>query len=259
MVLVVFLPYIYVFAKNGVSHQVEYWAYLGNYMSGTLGIVSIFLLYITYREQRFTNHIDQFEKLFFYHVDNIKKLQQGHQEVIQTLYNKIVGLFLYVGDYQFNNEFTKEQVRSVIQYAYSYFVNNGHKHYLFEILFQYIEYTLNHVEKDALIDSKDHYSMEIKIILKLETKIMMFCYILVKDKKNLLDMCIRYEIFKDWELENDMFNQIVSMYCNYSQPVIERSDAKVTIDLYKIDNNTTFFDILKYLQKMDSSEDGVPI
>jgi membrane protein DedA with SNARE-associated domain len=61
MILTVLLPYMIVFAQNSISHQNEDWSHLGGYISGTLGIVSIFLLYLTYREQRATNDYHRIE------------------------------------------------------------------------------------------------------------------------------------------------------------------------------------------------------
>ena len=183
MVVVVFIPYILVFARNGISHQTQDWSYLGSYIGGTLGIVSVFLLYITYREQRRTNHVDHFEKTLLYHVDNIVKLQEKNKETIRFISDKIVGLFFYLGEYEYNNEYNKEQAEKVIGYTYSnILLNTKQLNRSFEDLCRYIEYSLFHIEKDNIIDDKIIFAQEINIVLSLELKVVLFCFTISNKK-----------------------------------------------------------------------------
>ena len=249
LVLIVFAPYIIVFAKNGISQQTQDWSYLGSYIGGTLSVVSIFLLYITYREQRRTNHIDHFMKAAAYHVDSIVKLQEKNKETIRFLSDKIVGLFFYLGEYEYNNEYTKEEAEKVIGYSYSDLtINTQHNNRSFEDVFQYIGYAFNHIEDDTLIEGKSNYVKEIDSVLTLDSKVILFCYIVSYNRWDLLKICDKYCIFRDWNMENDMFNHVVSMFCKNSKAIPKPSESPLIPDLYEIKDNTTFYDILEHLK-----------
>ena len=61
--------FVYHFACSSFSNNVSDWGDFGSYMSWVIGLVSVFLVYITYNEQRRTNNISQFENSFW----NLKK------------------------------------------------------------------------------------------------------------------------------------------------------------------------------------------
>lgn len=252
MILTVLLPYIIVFAQNGISHQNEDWSHLGGYISGTLGIVSIFLLYLTYREQRSTNHIEHFEDIFYKHIDEIVRLQKEHKEIIEYLCNNFLGIFFYLGEYHYSNEYTKAQAESVIQYVYSHFNNVELKNRAFENVLRYVEYTLKQVEDDVLIDAKEFYSLEIKNNLSSETKIVLFFYIISERNLNVIKMFDKHNFFKELNIDNDMFKFIVSMFCMSSDPISETDESQWIPDLFEIKDNTTFYDILDHIKEMDS-------
>lgn len=246
------LPYIVVFSQNGISQDIEDWAHLGGYISGTLGVISIFLLYLTYREQRMTNHVEHFEKILYKHLDEINRLQEKHHEKIEYLCNKLLGLFIYVGGYHYNNEFTQKQVEGVIQYAYSHFINIELNDRASEDVFRYVEYTLKLVEEDALIDSKEFYSLEIKNKLVTETKVVSFFYFISEKNLEALKLFDKYKFFKDLNVDNEMFKFVVSMFCVVSDSITETDESQWIPDLYEIKDNITFDDIVNHLQEIES-------
>lgn len=252
MILTVLLPYLIVFAQNGISHQNEDWSHLGGYISGTLGIVSIFLLYLTYREQRTTNHIEHFEKILYKHIDEIVRLQEEHKEIIEYLCKNFLGLFFYLGEYHYNNEYSKAQAESVIRYVYSRFKNVELNDRTFEDLLRYIEYSLKQVEDDDLIESKELYSLEIKNNLTTETKVVLFFYIISERNLDVLNVFDKHNFFKELNIENDMFKFIVSMFCMSSDPISETDESQWIPDLFEIKDNTTFYDILDHIKEMES-------
>ena len=248
MVLVSIIPYVFVFAKNGISDKIEDWAFFGGYIGGTLFICSIFLLYITYREQRKTNHRDHFEKMLLYHIDNITKLQKDHQNSIQFLYDKIIGLFPF-DDNQNHKDISKAKAEKVIGYMYSSIINVELKNKKIEEFFHYIEYSLIHIENDMIIDYKENYAMEIEIIMSLESKVAFLCYIITYNKKELLNLCDKYGFYSKWYIENDMFVHFVSLFCRKTFLVKgEEDDSQLRLDLFEINDNTTFYDVLDYIE-----------
>lgn len=252
MILTVLLPYMIVFAQNGISHQNEDWSHLGGYISGTLGIVSIFLLYLTYREQRATNHTEHFEKIIYKHIDEIVRLQTEHKEVIEYLYKNFLSLFLYIGEYHYSNEYTKAQAEGVIKYVYSHLKNVELNDRSFEDLLRYIEYSLKQVEDDNLIESKELYSLEIKNSLTTETKVVLFFYIISERNRYVLEIFDIHNFFRELNVDNDMFKFILSMFCMSSDPISETDESQWIPDLFEIKDNTTFYDIIDHIKEMDS-------
>ena len=256
MILIVLLPYMIVFAQNGISHQNEDWSHFGGYISGTLGIVSIFLLYLTYREQRATNHIEHFEKIFYKHIDKIVRLQKKHTKVIEYLCNKFLGLFLYPGEYHYSYEYTKAQAERVIQYVYSHYKNVELRDRSFEDVLRYIEYSLNQIENDNLIDAKDFYSLEIKNNLTTETKVVLFFYLISEKSIDVLNLFNKRKFFKDLNIDNEMFKFIVSMFCVSSDSITESDESPRTPDLFEIKDNTTFYDIIDHIKEFESKRNS---
>lgn len=252
MILTVLLPYMIVFAQNGISHQNEDWSYLGGYISGTLGIVSIFLLYLTYREQRATNHIEHFEKILFKHIDEIVRLQEEYKGKMYCLCNYFMNFFFYIGEYSYENEYTKSQAESAIQYIYSNLTNVELKDRSFEDVLRYIEYSLRQIEDDNLIDAKDLYSLKIKNNLTSETIIVLFFYIISERNQYVLNMFDKHNFFKELNTDNDMFKFIVSMFCMSSDPIPETDESKWIPDLFEIKDNTTFYDVLDHIKEIES-------
>jgi len=252
LILTVSLPYMIVFAKNGISHQNEDWSHLGGYFGGTLGIVSIFLLYLTYREQRATNHIAHFEKILYSHINEIVRLQKEHKVVIEKMYDYFIGLFFYLGEYHYCNEYTKAQAKEVIEYVYSHLKNVELNDRSFEDLLQYIEYSLKQVEEDILIDAKELYSLEIKNHLTTETKIVLFFHVVSEKNLHVLNLFDKYGFFKELNIDNDMFKYVVSMFCNSSDSITETDESQWIPDLFEIKDNTTFFDIIDHIRETKS-------
>lgn len=256
MVLLTILPYILVFGKNGISQQSEDWANLGTYISGVLGIVSLILLYLTYREQRSTNHIEHFEKILYKHIDEIVRLQKNKKDAIDNFCNKFLNLFFYVGDYQYNKEYTKEEAEGAIVYAYTHFINIELNDNTIEDVFRYVEYTIEHIEYDTLIDAKEFYYLEIKNNLTTEMKVVLFIYLISENKLKVLNLLDKHHLFKDLNVDNDMFKFIVSMLCSTSGPTVQKCESHnsaLSPDLFEINDNTTFNDIINHIKKIKSS------
>ena len=256
MILIVLLPYIIVFAQNGISHKNEDWSHLGGYINGTLGIVTIFLLYLTYREQRATNHIEHFEKILFKHIDEIVRLQEKYKGKMYYLCNYFMNFFFYIGEYHYNNEYTKSQAKSAIQYRYSNLANVELNDRSFEDVLRYIEYSLSQIENDNLIDAKDFYSLEIKNNLTTETKVVLFFYLISEKSIDVLNLFNKRKFFKDLNIDNEMFKFIVSMFCVSSDSKTETDESLGTPDLFEIKDNTTFYDIIDHFKEIESQRNN---
>ncbi len=71
--------YIYIFGSNGFSKNNAHWGTFGDYVGGFLGtilaLISVLLIYITYRNQVISTRIQQFETTFFNLIDRIIHLE----------------------------------------------------------------------------------------------------------------------------------------------------------------------------------------
>ena len=247
MVMLILMPYIIIFASNGISTKSSDWSAFGGYVGGTLVFVSIFLLLLTLHEQHKTNYLAHFEKTMFYHLDIIAKLQDKHRELIDDLFQQIITPFLAFSGFGKCEDISKKDARNAISYIYSHFVNIVLENNSQEEIFHYIEFIANHIDRAFQIEDKEVYAMDLRLAVSEKVKVLLFFYLITNDKEDTLHLCDKYKFFMDWEIDNDMLYSVVSLFCKHTKPIQEIDPSSMRIDLFSIDEHTTFYEVIDHL------------
>lgn len=246
MLLILLGSYICMFAPNGISSHVGDWASFGEYIGGALGAISVFLIYITYREQRKTNHQDHFEKVSFCHLKTIAKLQTTYLPKIEKMYNIIVMLFK--NDLLDLKGYNKKDVESAISYIYTHINNFEEGENSISEFFMYIEYAVKHIDADTLIDNKSLYVYEVKNVLKVDSLVSLLFYLVSNNKTEQLHLYNQYRLFDNLHTDNALWNQTIDIFCPSSKSFIPSEENNFQYDDFNIDKNTSFVDVLEHLK-----------
>ena len=88
-VLVPLIVYVYHFYSSNLSDKTVDWGAFGSYISGTIGVISVILLYITYKEQCRSNSISQFEQRYYTQLKIIREMLMAYDKDVEKMYRHI--------------------------------------------------------------------------------------------------------------------------------------------------------------------------
>lgn len=224
------------------------WAYLGNYVGGMIGIVSVVLLYITYREQRRSNLQIHYEKMLLHHINVINLIYSRYNENIINCSNKILNLFRFP---LVKINMTRDLAECSFTYIYTYYVNVDSIDNTFEELFKYVNYTVISMENHDISDNKEDYVREISFALNQQTKLIMFFYLVANNKVDTLRVYEKYHFFNDLFGMNEQLDEVLRVLFRKTDCNISSDNGEtMSIDLNTIDTNTSFGDIVERVEKL---------
>ena len=93
IVILILLPiilYMWNFYGKPLSHETIDWGAFGSYFGGITSLVSIYLLYVTYCEQRRSNSITLYEQRFYIQIENVKNVQEQYNQIIERVYKMLL-------------------------------------------------------------------------------------------------------------------------------------------------------------------------
>ena len=233
--LVILLPYIWVFGGNGISQCVNDWAAFGNYLGGATTIISVWLLYITYREQRKAHHREHFDDVFYRKIDKIKHLQKEYGADIKILCDNLMEPFSRLPDQtSFSLEYPIKYYEQALRRCYEYctynrdqnpeqvpedYKRNAKNIKEIEELLRYIGHTLTYIKDDSLIDNKKAYALEVETIMQDDIKTIMFYYVVSEANTSLFTLCKWGNIFKWHSNIDNYFLWVVEQICKVDKLV----------------------------------------
>lgn len=144
--------FVYHFACSSFSNNVSDWGDFGSYMSWVIGLVSVFLVYITYNEQRRTNNISQFENSFW----NLKKGIESfidQMDFINHIAVSIKNHFNSTNGSSTNQRITHSEFICLLGYYWNLYTYNENP--LSLRYFGKIESIISYVTESKLVDAKN--------------------------------------------------------------------------------------------------------
>ena len=120
MVVVIVLPiiiYCYHFKDTPLSDNTSDWGAWGSYVGIGISILSVSLIYITYKEQQESNRIGRFEEHFHISLRTSIELFEKRKNVIDSIFSKVENHvrnpFDPLTDYE------QSKVQNILGYYYS--------------------------------------------------------------------------------------------------------------------------------------------
>ena len=228
-------PYIYIFARNGLSECTEDWAHFGSYIGGVTAIIAVWLAYKTYSDQQSSNHREHFDGVFYRKIEIIKQQQREYSEDIKTLSDNLLEPFGRIpSQTSFSLECPIEDYESALRRCYNYYTynrdqnpdqvpenyrRNAKKIEEIEELLGYIGHTLLYIKNDSLIDDKRFYVLELETILHDEIKTILFFYVVSEPDVSFFTLCKWGSLFKWHSSIDEYFLWVVEQICNMDKLV----------------------------------------
>lgn len=176
LVIAISLLLIYSFHFKGtpLSDSTSDWGAWGSYVGIGVSILSVFLIYITYKEQQESNRIGRFEEHFHISLRTSMELFEKRKNVIDSIFNKVENHFRNSFDPLMDYEQSK--VQNILGYYYSSAVIDCREEC--EEIFRYFFSFLLSIKNNNMLDDKEKESRfrEISCLLPENGRILFLCW-----------------------------------------------------------------------------------
>lgn len=241
-ITLLFTIYSYHFLGIPLSDKTSDWGAWGSYVNIGISLISIYLIYVTYKEQRNSNKISRFEERYKTAIQTLNDLIGKEQSLIYESYDDICE--------HFKSAFSKEPSGSIeenckiltLYYSCALF----EKQELLDDGFRYLNLVIDNLHKSIEItdEEKQGRILELSCILSEDVRVLFFCWKILRDDNTFLTYCYRNGLFKIDSEEDCLLANIIRYICtgkfkkNKKVPI--NYDEIVFGDTYKIGEN--YFD-----------------
>lgn len=177
MVGAIVLPiiiYSYHFKGTSLSDNTSDWGAWGSYVGIGVSILSVSLIYITYKEQQKSNRIGRFEEHFHISLRTSMELFEKRRNVIGSIFSKVENHFRNSFDPLMDYEQSK--VQKILGYYYSSAVIDSREEC--EEIFRYLFSFLLSIKNNSMFDKEEKESRfrEISCLLPENGRILFLCW-----------------------------------------------------------------------------------
>ena len=240
-----------VFKDQNISDNISDWSYFGAYVGGCFGIVSVILIYLTFREQSKIAYQTRFESVFFDMLRTLRELKTKEiSEVFSDLQEKI--------SMHFNSPFTPEDIKlteAKETLAYYFQLHNKHDeiHHYFRFLYHIIMYVRNNKVLDDR--EKERYIALIQAQMSNEELLIVLFNVVNYGNSKYLETLDTYHFFENIRSVNDLLDYIIislftkTTFKHLINPNIDR-DIIYNFELDDLlHNDELYFDTIERLKK----------
>ena len=217
LAVVFLMTYVICFWGTGLSGNTTDWGAFGSYAAICVGLLSIALIYVTYREQRRTNEITRVEQHIETMTNTLCVLSEKYHMQFEVSYCKFsehLKLPFYdMSDWEYNNTI------EVCKIYYSMAVDDeyiGNFNYVFRYMQLCVDYILN--EDSFSSENKTLRITEFSCTLPESLRILLFCWLLINDQTK-LEVYYKSGIFMLEETASPLLDDIVTYICTGKQPL----------------------------------------
>lgn len=206
------MAYVICFWGIEISGNTSDWGDFGNYLAVCLSVLSISLIYITYREQRKTNDIARAEHHIATMLKTLDALYIQNQSEIEATFFKIKKHF-NVTHYDMS-EVEHEKIVRVCIYYYSTALGEKKDSKRMNYFFQYLHLCIDSIIHNKTIseDQKRLQMTELSLILTEESRMLFFFWLLINARTE-LDSYYKYGLFIEDSKSSPLLHDIVSYIC----------------------------------------------
>lgn len=240
-----------VFKDQDISDNISDWSYFGAYVGGCFGIVSVILMYLTFREQSKMAYQTRFESVFF---DMLRTLRDLKTKEISDAFSELQEKIIL----HFNSPFTTEDINlteAKETLAYYFQLHNEHDeiHHYFRFLYHVIMYVCN----DKVLDTKEkeRYIALIQAQMSNEELLIVLFNIVNYGNSKYLETLDTYHFFENIRSVNELLDYIIILlftkttFKHLKNPNVDRD---IIYD-FEIDgllhNDELYFDTIERLKK----------
>jgi len=210
-VVICAITYYVNFWWSTISCKTQNCGSFDNYISIGIGLITIYLLYITYKEQHRANRISQFEQRFYIQCKNIKEHIDLQKIDIEQTYKRLIQHF-------------SENPSNIIEnndiiLAFSYYYKdskdssnkNNDKKWNLDLAFHYFLYIIKTIDRQNVLSKeiRNNYIYEISRLLSLEYLTILFFYICNTESVENWRLIRTYGIYREHTTDCYILDKII--------------------------------------------------
>lgn len=230
MAVVLIIVYLDHFSHAPLSDSTSDWGAWGSYVNVGISLISISLIYITYKEQQKSNKIARFEEHYHVALKTAGELFERKKEIIKDSYNRIENHFRNPFDPL--TDYTQRNTKNVLGYYYSSAVFDVQQEC--DEVFRYFYTTLNSIKTSPFIDAdeKDRCYTEMSCLFSEEARILLLFWGYNKG----IEFSEYYSkgLFRTSIINNEALVNIVKFACTGERP----KKNKINIEDIDLGDNT---------------------
>ena len=242
--IVPLIVYVICFWGIEISDNTTDWGAFGNYVAVCLSVLSISLIYITYREQRKSNEISRAERHIATMLSTLDVLYEKNQLRIKSTFFNIIEHFK-VPFYDLS-EFEYAKVIKVCTIYYSSALGENEDSIKLNCYFQYLNLCIDNVihNKTLSKEQKELQITELSSILTENARMLFFFWLLINVCSELTSY-YKYGLFIEDSDSSPLLQDIVSYICigkcpSKRQPQVVDADDIILDDFPKEQFSDTY-------------------
>lgn len=209
--------YAICFWGTEISKNTTDWGAFGNYLAVGVSVLSIALIYITYREQRKTNEITRTEHHIATMLNTVDALSEKNKSRIESTFFNILEHFK-VPFYDLS-EYEHEKIVKICRFYYSLALGEKEDSIKLNYYFQYLNLCIDNIIHNKTL-SKEQIQLqitELSCVLTEDSRLLFFFWLLICDSK-VLDLYYKYGLFIISGEASPLLKDIVSYICSGKCP-----------------------------------------
>ena len=215
--IVLLMAYVICFWGMEISDNTTDWGAFGNYLAVCLSVLSISLIYITYREQRKANDIARAEHHIVTMLKTLDVLYEKNLSRIESTSNSICEHFKE--PFYDLSELEYEKIINVCTFYYSSALEGKVDAKKLNYFFQYLRLCIDNIIHNKTLpkEQKKLQMTELSITLMEDARLLFFFWLLINARSE-LDSYYKYGLFIEDSESSPLLQDIVSYICSRKCP-----------------------------------------
>lgn len=209
--------YMIHFHNAPLSDNTSDWGAWGNYVSIGISILSVSLIYATYKEQQYSNRLSRFEEHYHVSLKTLIELFEKRKGSVNSIFTKVAAHFRNSFDPLIDYEQLKTQ--GILGYYYSSAAVDGQEEC--DEIFRYLHSTLLHIQNQEMLSDKEKELplTEISCLLPENGRILFLCW----GCSIGIDVTGFYKwgLFRTDNINNIALDNIVTFACTGKRPKVQ--------------------------------------
>lgn len=168
------VAYIIHFHDTHLSDNSSDWGAWGSYVATGISILSVALIYITYKEQQESNRIGRFEQHYHVSLQTLTELFEKRKDIVGSIFPKVAEHFR--NHFDPLTDYEQPKIQIMLGYYYSSAVVDTREEC--DEIFRYLHSTLLYINKETILSAQDKKRCitEISCLLSEEGRLLFLCW-----------------------------------------------------------------------------------
>lgn len=219
------VAYMIHFYGTPLSDNSSDWGAWGSYVATGISILSVSLIYVTYKEQRDSNRTGRFEQHYHVSLQTLTELFEKRKDIVNSIFQKVAKHFRNPFDPL--TDYEQSKIQKMLGCYYSSAVVDIQEEC--DEIFRYLHSTLLYIQKETILSDQDKKRCitEISCLLPEEGRLLFLCWGCYLG----LDVVKFYKsgLYHTSELNNSSLTNVVRFACTGIRP------QKETVNLENIE------------------------